>query len=139
METVSDEEGKGLEKRPYGVPRMGVLGQGYPLANYRLGDRKRRGQFVQWTFTPAFDALSPAVPEIIERERVDTSMFPFKVDSSIGSSSWSWPEGQISQQKIASCDLFDPERKFFQLGANMTLMVYMGGSNEVRRSKDALI
>ena len=127
-----------IEKRPYGVPRMGVLGQGYPLASYRPGERTRREQFVQWTFTPAFDAVSPAVAEIIERARRDKAMLPFEVDSSIGSSSWSWPEGQISKQKLAGYDLFDPEREFFKRGTHMPLMVFMGASNESRRSEDAL-
>ena len=138
METVRDDEGKEIEKRPYGVPRMGVVGQGYPLASYRPVEPRRREQFLEWTFTPVFDALSPAVAGIIERAGVDKAMFPFGVDSSIGSSSWSWPEGPISQQKLASYDLFDPYRQFFQGGAHMPLMVYMGGSNESRRSKSAL-
>ena len=57
METVRDDEGKEIEQRPYGVPRMGVYAHCYPLASYRPGERTRREQFVQWTFTPAFDAL----------------------------------------------------------------------------------
>ena len=99
---------------------------------------KRREQFVEWTLTPAFDALSPAVAGIIRSTKDDKAMFPFKVDTSIGSTSWSWPEGPLSKQKLASYELFDPDRELFKRGAHMPLMIYMGGSNEARRSKDAL-
>ena len=133
-----DSDGTEIARRPYGVPRMGVLGQGFPLVSYRPLEPKRREQFVQWTFTHAFDALSPAVAGIIQCTRDDKDMFPFKVDNSMGSASWSWPEGPISKQKLASYDLFDPHRQFFQRGAHMPLMVYMGGSSESRRSKVAL-
>ena len=137
MEILRDNEGKEIERRPYGVPRMGVLGQGFPLASYRPLEPKRREKIVQWTFTHAFDALSPAVAGIIQCTRDDKDMFPSTVDNSIGSESWSWPEGPISKQKLASYDLFDPHRQFFQRGAHMPLMVYMGSSSESRRSKGA--
>ena len=78
METVRDDEGQPLEQRPCGVPRMGVYAHWYPLASCRPGERTRRGQFVQWTFTPVFDAPSPAVAGIIERARVVKSMSPFQ-------------------------------------------------------------
>ena len=35
-------------------------------------------------------------------------MFPFGVDSSLGSSSWSWPEDVLSKQKLVSFEEFDP-------------------------------
>ena len=137
MEILRDDEGKEIERRQYGVPKMGVLGQGFPLASYRPLEPKRKEQFVNWTFTHAFDALSPAVAGIIQCTKDDKAMFPFDVDNSIGSASWSWPEAPISKQKLASYDLFDPHRQFFQRGAHMPLMVYIGGSSESRRSKDA--
>ena len=81
---------------------MGVLGQGFPLASYRPVEANRRAQFVKWTMTPAFDALSPAVAGIIECTKSDKAMFPFEVDTSIGSETWTWPEGPVSKQKLAS-------------------------------------
>ena len=55
-----------------------------------------------------------------------------------GAESWSWPEGSLSKPKLASFDRFDPQREFFKRGAHFPLMIYIGGSNESRRSKDAL-
>jgi len=60
------------------------------------------------------------------------------VDTSMGAESWSWPEGPSSKQKLASFDHFDPDRQFFKRGAHMPLMIYMGGSSDTRRSKEAL-
>ena len=74
METVRDNEGKEIEKRPYAVPEFEV-GQGYPLVSYRPLAATRREQFVRWTFTPAFDAHSPAVAGIIRSATVDKAMF----------------------------------------------------------------
>ena len=102
MEILRDEDGKEIEKRQYAVPKLGFLGQGYPLTSYRPLETKRREQFVKWTMTPAFDALSPAVAGIIECTKSDKAMFPFEVDTSIGSETWTWPEGPVSKQKLAS-------------------------------------
>ena len=95
METLRDDEGKDIEKRQYAVPQLGVLGQGYALASYRPTEPKRREQLVQWTRTPALDALSPAVAGVIRSTSEDKAMFPFYVDTGIGRESWSWPEGSL--------------------------------------------
>ena len=114
------------------------MGQGYALTTYRPTEHKRREQFVQWTMTPAFDADSPAVAEIIECARSDKAMFPFKADVSIGSASWAWPEGLVSKQKLPVYEKFDPSRQLFSRGAHMPLMIFVGASKETRRSKEAL-
>ena len=137
MEIVRDDEGKEIGKRPFAVPRLGFLGQVHPLVCYRPTVPARREKFVQWTFTPAFDALSPAVAGIMESARSDKAMFPFKVDTTMGSTSWSWPECPPSKQKLASFEHFDPQRQFFKRGAHMPLMIYIGAPSEVRRSKAA--
>ena len=137
MEIVRDNEGKEIEQRQYVVPRLGFLGQGLPLTSYRPVIPARREKFVAWTYTLVFDAVSPAVAEII-RSTNDKAIFPFKVDTSMGSESWSWPEGPTSKQKLASFDHFDPDREFFKRGAHMPLMIYMGASSDTRRSKEAL-
>jgi len=137
MEILRDENRKEHERRAYCVPRMVVLGQGFPLASYKPGVRTRREQFVEWTFTHAVKASSPAVADIIKCTR-DKAMFPLTVDTSKGSASWSWPVGPISKQKLVDIDLFDPKRKLFNRGAHMPLMVFIGGPSESRRSKGAL-
>ncbi len=138
MEVLHDDRGKEISKRPYDVPEFGLLGQGYPLASYRPVEPNRRKQFLEWTFTPACDAGSPAVAGIIASTHNDKGMFPSNVDNEIGRASWSWPEGPLSKQKLASYNLFDPSRALFQRGAHMPLMIYNGGSNETRRSPEAL-
>ena len=44
----------------------------------------------------------------IDIAEVDEAVFLSKLDSSIGLSSWHWPEGQIYKHMIASCDLSVP-------------------------------
>ena len=71
-------------------------------------------------------------------EQLDNKeMFPFGVDSSLGSSSWSWPEDVPSKQKLASFEEFDPENEFFKRGADAPLMIFVGAGSETRRSKVA--
>ena len=82
METLRDNGGNEVEERQYGVPQLGVLGQGYALESYRPIEPKRREQFVQRTLKDASDALSPAVAGIIESTSDDKAMLPFKVDTS---------------------------------------------------------
>ena len=118
--------------------KLELMGQGYGLTNYRPLEPKRREQFVKWTMTPAFDALSPAVAGIIECTKSDKAMFPFKVDTSIGSESWTWPEGPVSKQKLASYERFDPDKELFKRGAHMPLMIYIGSSKDTRRTPKAL-
>ena len=138
MEIVRDKEGKVTDKRRHEVPQFELLGQGYYLESYRPLEATRKEQFVMWTFTPVFDDSSSAVADIIECAKSDKAMFPSGVDTSIGSGSWSWPESQISKQKLASYDLFDPDKTFFKRGAHMPLMVYIGGPSDSRRSPLAM-
>ena len=137
MEIVRDAEGNEIERRGYVVPQLSVLGQGYPLTSYRPSVKERRDKFVAWTCTPVFDASD--VREIIEhKENADKGMFPFSVNTSMGSESWTWPEGPVSKQKLVSFERFDPKKEFFKRGAHMPLMIYIGDSSETRRSKQAL-
>ena len=135
MEIVRDEDFKEVERRRYAVPKYGLMGPGWPLVSYRPLEANRREQFVKWTMTPAFDALSPAVAGIIECATSDKRMFPFRVDTSIGSKSWTWPEGPMSEQKLASYEGFE---ELFNRGAHMPLMIYIGNSYDTRQTKDAV-
>ena len=104
---------------------------------YLPDNTSRREQFVFWTFTPVFDKDSPAVAGIMQMTR-SKDAFPFGVDTSIGSSSWSWPEDVPSKQKLVSFKKFNPEEELFKRGAHAPLMVFLGAGNEARRSKEAL-
>ena len=63
--------------------------------------------------------------------------FPFGVDTSIGSPSWSWPEDVPSKQKLCCNKRFDPQEQFFKRGAHAPLMIFVGAQSEIRRSKPA--
>ena len=126
METVRDNEGKEVETRRYSDTRMNFEGSGYPLTSYKPSDSLRREQFVQWLFTLVFDPTTPAVAGIIASATNNKGMFPFKVDTSIGSASWMWPKAPLSKQKLASLEKFDPQRELFKAGAHMPLMIFMG-------------
>ena len=136
MEIICDEHGKEIEKRRYPVPQF-TFGQGYLLGSYHPKEEKRRAQWLEWSFTPVFDAESPAVAGVIHKAKYDRAQFPFEPDSSIGSASWSLPRGPVSKQKLPKYNLFDPQSHYFRSGAHMPLMIYVGGSNETRRSKVA--
>ena len=116
MEILRDNKGKETERRRYGVPKMGGVGQGFPFKSYRPLSW-RREQFVEWTFTHAFEStfthaleVNPAVAGIHTCTKDDKAMFPLGVDNSIGAASWSWPENQISKQNLAPYEQFDPTK-----------------------------
>ena len=106
---------------------MGGVGQGFPLKSYRPLSW-RREQFVEWTFTHAFESsfTHAAVAGIHKCTKDDKAMFPFSVDNFIGVASWSWPESQISKQKPVSQEKIDPHQKFSGGGAHMPLIVFLG-------------
>ena len=52
--------------------------------------------------------------------------FPFGVDTSIGSSSWSWPEDVPSKQKLVSFSQFDLEESILHRGGPIPLMILLG-------------
>ena len=135
MEILRDEDGKEVERRRYAVPKYGIMGQGLSLWSYaRHLEDNRREQFVKWTMTPAFDALSPEVAGIIECATAGKRMFPYGVDTSIGSKSWTWPEGPISKQKLASYKGFEEN---FRYGAHMPLMIHIGNSYDTIAAQKA--
>ena len=136
MEILRNEEGKEIGKRRYPLQQYTFWGQGLPLTSYRPEVRARREQFVNWTFTPVFDKDSPAVAGIMDMA-TKKDAFPFGVDTSIGSRSWSWPEDLPSKQKLVSFKHFDPQEVFFKRGAHAPLMIFVGAHSDVRRSKDA--
>ena len=136
METLRDGNGKEIGKRRYRVPMFGCVGQGHPLTAYRPDHTPRKIQFVLWTFTHVFDQDSPAVAEIMAMTKKKDA-FPSGVDTSIGSSSWSWPGDVPSKQKLISFKEFDPTEQFFKRGAHAPLMIFLGGHSETRRTKKA--
>ena len=136
METLRDEDGNDIEKRQYPVPQFTFLGQGHPLTSYRPKPPSRKEQFVLYTLTPVFDKDSPAVAGIMACAK-NKDTFPSGVDTSMGSSSWSWQTDVPSKQKLASFKEFDPEEVFFKRGAHAPLMIFLGAGNEIRRSKAA--
>jgi hypothetical protein len=136
MERLCDEHGKEIEKRRYPVPQF-TLGQGYLLDSYHPKDATRRAQWLEWSFTPVFDAKSPAVAGVIHKAQYDRAQFPFTPAISIGSASWSLPQGPVSKQKLPKYTLFDPQSHYFRSGAHMPLMIYVGGNSDGRRSKAA--
>ena len=52
--------------------------------------------------------------------------FPFGVGTSIGSSSWSWPEDAPSKQKLVSFSQFELEESISYRGRPIPLMVLLG-------------
>ena len=81
---MRDQIGIIIDRHPYAVRHVGVLGQGYPLASYRPLNAMYIDQFIQLTFTPACERDSPAVAEVINLARTQRTAFPFSVDSNIG-------------------------------------------------------
>jgi hypothetical protein len=141
MEKICDKHGRGdergeLQKRRFPVPQF-TLGQGYSLDSYLPKDATRRSQWLEWSFTPVFDATSPAMADVIHKAQCDRQHFPFNPEISIGSASWSLPQGPVSKQKLPKLPLFDPHSDYFRRGAHMPLMIYVGGNSDTRRSKGA--
>jgi hypothetical protein len=136
MESVRNVDGKEIEKRRYGVPKIGFLGQGYPLKSYKPDHPPRKEEFVRWTFTPVFAKESPAVAEIKAVAR-KSDVFPSGVNTTIGSASWSWPVDMPSKQKLTNFNLFDPSEEFVKRGAHAPVMIFLGGHSETRRTKKA--
>ena len=138
METLRDEDGRETGKRPYPITEVPFLGQGYKLPSYHPQVPARRDKCVQWTFAPVFDQASPAVAAVLHSAKNEKDMFPFSVDSTTGSASWSWPATPPSKQKPVQFDKFDPHRQMFRRGAHMPLMIYVGGHADVRRTGEAV-
>ena len=105
------------------------MGQGYQPKSYKPVNAELKKQFARWTFMLVFKKDSPAVAGIMEMTR-SKDAFPFGVDTSIGSSSWSWPEDVLSKQKLVSFKQFDLEEKILYRGAPAPLMVFLGAGSE---------
>ena len=91
MEILRDENRKEIARRPYPVPKLGFLGQGYPLTSYRPEQTTRREKSVQWTFVPVSDQNSSAVAELQRSMKTDSGMFLRPIATATGVSSWIWP------------------------------------------------
>ncbi|CAK0863844.1 unnamed protein product [Prorocentrum cordatum] len=127
METLREEDGREIGKRPYLITNIPFLGQGSPCTSYQPQVPARRDKCVQWSFTPVFDEASPAAAEVLDGAKNDKGMFPYRVDSTTGSASWSWSGTPTSKQKPVQFEKFDPQREMFKRGAHMPLMIYVGG------------
>ena len=138
MQTYYREEDHKEAKRPYPITNIPFMGQGFPLDSYHPRVPSRREQCVKWTFTPVLDESESAVAEVLRCAKDDRAMFPFGIDTSIGTESWKWPFLPVSRQKPADFERFDPQRVFFRRGAHMPLMIFVGGSGDVRRSSEAV-
>ena len=136
-EIVRDDDGKETERRPWEVPVFSYTGQGYALTSYRPKAHERRKTFVRWSCAPALHQDDPAVAEIMTSARQDKAMFPFPVDTAIGSRSWQWPPLPLLKQKPVNVDMFDPQKKMSTGGAHMPLLVFMGMQSETRRTREA--
>ena len=137
METLLDQNGRETGKRPYPITNVPFLGQGYPLSSYHPKAAARRDTCVKWTFTPVFDEDSPAVAAVLNSANNERAMFPYRVDSTTGSASWSWSGTPPSKQKPVQFEQFDPHTEFFKRGAHMPLMIYVGGPADTRRTAKA--
>ena len=137
METLRDQDGRETGKRPYPITNVPFLGQGYPLSSYHPQVPARRDKCVRWTFAPVFDAASLEMVQVSSSARFDNAMFPYRVDTTTGSASWSWSGTPPSKQKPVQFDQFDPHRQMFRRGAHMPLMIYVGAPADVRRTGEA--
>ena len=125
MEKLRDPKGKAIGKRKYLAPNVYSRCHGIPLTSYHPREPQRRERFVLNTFTPVFDEDSPAVAEM-KACAINKELFPFGVDTSTGSFSWSLPEDVPSKQKLADAREFDPDGQLLNQGIHAPLMIFMG-------------
>ena len=92
---------------------------------------------VQWTFAPALAPDSSAMAEIMGSVK-DKQLFPFGVDVAMGLKTWEWPAMPVSKQKLCDYKKFDPHASFFNRGAHMPTMIYLGKSSDTRRKPDKI-
>ena len=100
---------------------------GRSITGYFRAYPARMEQFVLNTFTPVFDENSPAVAEMKAYEN-NKEMFPFGVQTSLGSFSWSLPEDVPCEQKLACVNRSLP-------ACLAPLMIFMGARNDIRGQK----
>ena len=137
QEIVRDEHGKEIERRPWEVPVFDYEGQGFALKHYRPLAVQRRNTFVHWSCAPALHQDDYAVADIIISTQLDKDMFPWQVNTAIGSRSWLWPTLPLLKQKQVNVNMFDPFKVMSTKGAHMPLMLFMGMPSDTRRTPKA--
>ena len=75
--------------------------------------------------------------EIITSAGSNKDMFPFPVNTAIGSHSWQWPTLPLLKQKPVNVRMFDPFQVMSTRGARMPLMLFMGMPSDTRRTREA--
>ena len=66
-------------------------------------------------------------------------MFPWPVNTAIGSRSWQWPTLPLIKQKPVDVDMFDPKKVLSVGGAHMPLMLFFGMPSDNRRTANAKV
>ena len=135
-----DDRGRDIKREPYEVSTFPILGSGFPLTSYRPLHTATRKKLVAWTFEGVTEKESPAVVGTMRasaRRTRDQTMFPLQVDNDLGSISWTWPSMPPCKQKLIDIKKFDPDLRYFNSGAHMPLMVFVGAPHQVRRSQSA--
>ena len=70
-----------------------------------------------------------------QKRKQAKGMFPNHIDTKMGNDSWSWPALPPSRQKLSDINKFDPDLYFFQKGAHMPQLIYIG--KDPRRTAEA--
>ena len=141
MEVVKcNDSGPDVERKPYEVNTLAILGQGFPLASYRPQVPATRRKLAEWTFEGVIAKESPAVVGTMRasaRRTRDQTMFLCLVDNDLCFISWTWLSMPPCKQKLIDIKMFDPHLQYFKRGGHMPLMVFVGSPNQVRRTKGA--
>ena len=132
----TDEYGHEIARYPIEMPTHSPRGHGYPLASYHPRAEARKTKFVLNTFTPVFDQGSSAVVEMTGLAP-NTEYFSGRIDTSVGSFSWSLPQDKPSKQKFVKFEQFDPDERMFCGGAHAPLMIFVGANSDGRRKPEA--
>ena len=137
MEKVEkDDKGREIARFPIERPTHSQRGQGYHLASYHPKVPARKTKFVLNTFTPVFDQGSSAVVEMTGLAQ-NKEYFSGRIDTSVGSFSWSLPQDKPSKQKFVKFEQFDPDERMFQSGAHVPLMIFVGANSDGRRKPES--
>lgn len=134
---IKDERGRDVGAEEIPVEVFCTMGAGFPLDHYRPKSKDFMKMHVQWTFAPALARDSSAMAEIMGSVG-NKQLFPFGVNAAMGLASWEWPQMPVSKQKLCHYQKFDPHAAFFNAGAHMPTMIYLGTSSDTRRKPDKI-
>ena len=132
---IKDERGRDVGEEEIPVEVFCTMGSGFPLHSYRPQNQDFMKMHVQWTFAPAPAPNSSTMVEIVGKVN-DKQLFPFEVDVGMGLETWEWPHMPAAKQKLCDYKQFDPHTSFFNRGAHMPTMIYLGTSSDTRRKPD---